>query len=314
MMKERLLKNLNQWFRARNDKGNSQTFGSRNSYILPSSFGWLYAFVLITLFTGAINYQISLIFLLVFLLALIGIGSAWEAQANLKGLSVKLLAIDDAEVGQAVCINLLISPNNKLRYALEFQVGKQAAIGLEQTSLNEFRMVLPLSTDRRGYFKLPTIKIYTLYPLGLFKTWGYLYFDEGFYVYPQPVFPGFWPAPITVQSNNQVALVGDNEFYDLRQVENPWAQPNLIAWKIVAKDQGWHVKTMDSSAGNYWLFQLSDLPFDDLEKKLQYLSFWLQNAEVNQDLYSLKLGRFTTPLSHGKQHLQQCLRQLAICS
>ncbi|MGQ3887683.1 hypothetical protein ACQUW5_01470 [Legionella sp. CNM-1927-20] len=313
-MNKKLLNKIDKWFKARNQKGNPQEFGSKNIYIVPSAFGWAYAFVLITLFTAAINYQISLIFLMVFLLSLIGMGSAWEAHANLKGLALKLLAIDDTEEESLARIHLSIQPNKKMRYCLSLQCRQQEPIAIEEAQLDAFKFILPLKTRQRGCFKLPSIKITSFYPLGLFKVWSYAYFDEQFYVYPKPVFPGFWPTPVSVLDKNQVALAGDNEVYDLRQVENPWAQPNLIAWKIVAKEQGWYIKTMDSTKGDYWLFQLQDLPAMDLEGKLRYLSYWLQAAEANNDLYSLKLGMLTTKFSHGKLHLQQCLRQLATYS
>ncbi|WP_131782956.1 hypothetical protein [Legionella gresilensis] len=313
-MNKKLSNKLEKWFKARNQKGNPQVFGSKNIYIVPSAFGWAYAFVLITLFTAAINYQISLIFLMVFLLSLIGMGSAWEAHANLKELGLKLLTIDDAEEESLAQIHLLIQPNKKIRYGLVFQCIAQEPIIIEEALLNEFKFILSIKTGQRGCFKLPTIKITSFYPLGLFKVWGYAYFDRQFYVYPKPVFPGFWPMPVSLQEKNEVALAGDNEVYDLKQVENPWAQPNLIAWKIVAKSQGWFIKTMDSVEGDYWLFQLQDLPAIDLEGKLRFLSYWVQAAEARDDLYSLKLGTQSTKFSHGESHLKQCLRQLATYS
>ncbi|WP_419418598.1 hypothetical protein ACNVED_08515 [Legionella sp. D16C41] len=313
-MKQKILSKINQWFKTRNQAGNPQVFNSKNIYIIPSSFGWLYALVLLTLFTGAINYQISLIFLLVFLLALVGIGSAWEAHANFKGLGIKLLNIDDTEEGCLAYVNLLIQSNNKVRYALEFQCQQQDSVTLEKIPLEELSFKLPLETSKRGCFKLPVIKVASHYPLGLFTVWGYAYFDNEYYVYPQATFAGFWPNYVNRPHTNQMAAVGDNEVYDLRQVENPWTQPNLIAWKIAAKEQGWYVKTMDSTFNHYWQFQLQDLPGSNLEERMRNLSYWLQEAEIRGDFYSLKLGKLATDFSHGPRHLHYCLRQLATYS
>lgn len=50
--------------------------------------------------------------------------------------------------------------------------------------------------------------------------------------------------PLYHQNKRKTDSHGDNEYYDLKQVDNPWIQPNLIAWKIAAKGQGWYLKTM----------------------------------------------------------------------
>lgn len=108
-------------------------------------------------------------------------------------------------------------------------------------------------------------------------------------------------------------MSGDEELYDLKQVENPWIEPKLIAWKIAAKGQGWYLKTMASSEVDFWLFKLNDLPSQDVELKLQNLSYWLQTAESNNLIYGLELTPSSpTRLSHGITHLQYCLRQLAL--
>ena len=295
----------------RNLPGNPQYFNSKNVYIIPSSFGWAYAFVLLTLFFGAINYQVSLAFLMVFLIALMGLGSAWQGHANLKGLTIKLVSIDDTYEGKPAKINLLIFSQQK-RFNLEFQVDKQASVTLENIETQPLPCSLLLETNKRGYFTLPPLKISSVFPLGLFKVWGYVYFEGKYYVYPEPLNPDFWPDPVPSLHNNPQELVGDDEVYDLKQVENPWAQPNLIAWKIAAKDQGWYVKTMNKPTGNYWLFKLDDLKEKNLEKKLRYLSYWLLTAEQQGDFYSLQLNNAPTKFGRGNQHLQRCLRQLAI--
>jgi len=310
-LKQHFFNQFNQWMKRRHLPGNPQYFNAKNVYIIPSSFGWAYAFVLFTLFCGAINYQISLVFLMVFLMALMGLGSAWQGQANLKGLTIKLLSIEDTYEGKPAQIHLLIFSQQK-RFNLELEAAKQASVTLEKIETQALPCSLLLETNKRGYFTLPPLKISSVFPLGLFKVWGYVYFEEKYYVYPEPVNPDFWPGPVPSPLSNAQEPAGDDEVYDLKQVENPWAQPNLIAWKIAAKDQGWYVKTMSKPIGNYWLFKLDDLKEKNLEKKLRYLSYWLLTAEQQGDFYSLQLNNAPTKFGRGNQHLQRCLRQLAI--
>lgn len=303
-----------QWFKKRNPPGNPQILGANNLYILPSGFGLMYGLLLLTLFSGAINYQMSTVFLMTFLLAIVGFISAWEAHNNLKGLAFQLISIDDTYQGTPAQIHILIKSNQKIRFGIDFCLNKQDKIRLEHIPAEGLRFILPIETTERGCFTLPRIVISSLFPFGIFRVWGYAYFNETYYVYPQALSVGFWPSPVMNQNSLKKDAPGDEEFYDLKQVENPWVQPNRIAWKIAAKGQGWYLKTMDSVEGDFWLFKLSDSPAAHLEVKLQHLSFWLQQAELNRYLYGLELPGFNSDFANGEQHLQLCLRQLALYS
>lgn len=301
------------WVKKRNRPGNPQILNSQNIYILPSKFGWAYGLVIMILFMGAINYQINTVFLMTFLLITTGVLSAWEAHANLKKLTFKIISIEDAQQGTPAKITLFIHGNNNCRYGIEFQIASQPKIRLEKIPPEGVYFIIPIETKMRGCILLPPIIISSYFPFGVFRVWSYLYFKEHYYVYPQPIDPGFMPVPCLDENIKEKYTVGDEEVYDLKQVENPWAEPNLIAWKIAAKGQGWYLKRMSSNESDYWLFALSDLPSDDLELKLQNLSYWLQAAESSGHIYGLKLAESShIEFSHGKEHLQNCLRQLAL--
>lgn len=301
-----------QWTKKRNPASNPQIFNSKNLYIFPSKFGWIYGFVVITLFTGAINYQISTIFLMTFLLAIAGLVSAWEAHENIKDISIQLISIEDTQAEQAAQATLLIHPSSKLRFGLTLQIAKQTKYRIEKIPLEGLQFILPIETSARGYFALPSIVIASLFPFGIFNVWGYIHFNKHYYVYPKPISPNFWPPCLSIQNDTKQDRDGDDEFYEIKPVENPWIQPNLIAWKIAAKGQGWYIKKMSHNEGEYYFFSLNDLPMADIEIKLQQLSYWLQEAQKNGYIYSLNLGQETTEFSTGTQHLHHCLRLLAI--
>lgn len=300
------------WAKNRTSRGNPQIVGPRNLYILPSGFGWVYGMVVCAILIGAINYQINMIFLLGFIMAIIGLASAFEAHANLLNLSLKFIDVEDAQQGTPAKITLLIQANNKIRFGIGFQIASQPETRLEKIPPEGMQFIVPVETATRGYFPLPPIILSSVYPFGIFRVWNYAYFNEYYYVYPQAVNPGFWPSPCLDQYGEKQPVSGDEEFYDLKQVENPWTEPKLIAWKIAAKGQGWYLKRMHSNQVDYWLFKLNDLPSEDIESKLQHLSYWLQSAEENGLIYGLELAGSSTPFARGKEHLQHCLRQLAL--
>lgn len=311
-LKKRTADTWHYWSQKRNESGNPQRLSSKNTYILPSTFGWAYGFFLLTLFSGAINYQISTIFLMTFLLAIIGLVSAWEAHANLNDLSIKLVSVNDCQQGQAAQLVLVFNAHQKKRFSIQCHVGKNTGVFLDAMTQPDSMLMIPIETPIRGYFSLPRITLSSVYPFGIFQVWGYVDFTEKYYVYPQPINPDFWPSCVSKGDVNIQNALGNDDVYELKQVENPWSQPNLIAWKIAAKGQGWYLKTLHSNYSDYWLFKLDDLSGISIEKQLGYLSYWLKEAEINNYLYALELCGTKTAFSNGEIHLQTCLRLLAL--
>lgn len=292
--------------------GNPQCIGARQIYILPSKFGLSYTFVMLTLTTGAINYQLNPAFLLVFFMISLGLLSLWESHRNLQGICVTCLPIADTEAGQPAIMTLSCVSSFQPRYALQMTVQNHTAQFIPQAHQTSTQIKLALNTNKRGHFKVPLIKLYSRFPLNLCTVWTYLYFDMDYYVYPKPVSPGYWPTTSNQERENAPAQdSGNDELYELKSVESPWIQASRIAWKIAARGQGWYLKRMTTPTGECWLFRLEDLPTSDLEYQLQQLSYWIQMAEKQGHTYQLDLKGTQTPLSRGDAHQKNCLRQLA---
>ncbi len=292
-------------------KGKLGELTAHNLYILPTSFGVIYAIVVCTLFLCAINYQISLIFFMTFFMVIAAMVSAYKAQDNLKGLQIHCLNVSDAIAGKAIQIQLILVSEQETRYDVICQFYNQNTRTNNQIPSGKTYMTLSLSTDKRGVFLLPKLKIASYYPFGLFYAWGYIYFASSYYVYPKPVSPGFWPRFESKQSHANLFLTGDDELYELKKTTEPWRQANQVAWKITARGQGWYVKTLNTPEGLFVHLNINDLPKVDIEHSLENLSFWLHQAEENGYFYSLQLNEIKTPTSKGSAHLTQCLRQLA---
>ncbi|KTC66142.1 transmembrane protein (plasmid) [Legionella adelaidensis] len=290
----------------------SHTLGLKNIYILPSAFGWVFAFVVLTISTGAINYQLNPAFFLFFLLIVFGSIALWETHYNLNGLTIHCLPILDTEVGQPAKITLLLKSDLPKRFAIYFKFEGEEEVKIEIAYPNGI-VIVPIETKKRGKFHLPPLKIYSYYPIGIFKVWTYSRFSNEYYVYPKPLNPGFWPNPFipTQQASADTEQTGEDELYDLKLVGNPWTQPGRIAWKISARGQGWFLKTMSSPTGENWIFRLQDLPKDNGERNLQYIAFWLLEAEGRGHIYGLELKGERTEITRGEQHLKNCLRKLA---
>jgi uncharacterized protein (DUF58 family) len=302
-----------QWVKKRSHLTNPQKLNSSNLYILPSAFGLAYGCVLLSLFIGAINYQISAVFLMTFLLAIIGLLSMLESHKNLKGLIIKCIELEDGFVGQFAKVHIYVKATNSRRFGLAFKLNGEILMKIEQLPYDGQSIILPLKARTRGFFKLPMICICSFFPFGLFRVWGYVNFDKDYYIYPQPLNPGFWPSSNVdfTEQQNLVKQPGDEDFYQLKPVDDPWQQAGRIAWKIAARGQGWYLKTMTSSVGKCLLFRISDLPEKDIELSLQHLCYWVKTAQTNGYQYGLELNGHVTKISSGHKHLIDCLRQLA---
>lgn len=298
----------------RNLPGETQVLHERNVYIIPSAFGWLFALLLITLFTGAVNYQLSTAFLMTFMLAMLAFLSAIEANNNLKGIRIHCQPLADTAQGEQVQIQLWLVADQPSRYGLYLYFEGQAGIHLDQIPPEGCSVQMRLTAVKRGLFTLPRLIIQSRYPFGFFTVWGYARLTQSCYIYPQAIAPGYWPQPRSLSEQDQPMADGDEEYYELVEVKNPWQAVNRIAWKIAARNQGWFLKNMRSPQSDSYYFSLQDLNQFETELALQYLSWWVQQAEIQGDSYGLALQDNLIPPGHGELHLRTCLRALAIYS
>lgn len=110
--------NWERWFQKRSPGKSKQIFTSKNLYILPTGFGLAYAIVMLSIFTGAINYQVSAAFILTFFLIVIGIIGMWESHKNLSGLSVAFISTQDCEAGKVNTVKVLIKGDSNTHSSL----------------------------------------------------------------------------------------------------------------------------------------------------------------------------------------------------
>lgn len=303
----------NTWIDKRIPKGESQTVVSHAIYVLPTGFGWAYGFMVFSLFLSAINYQISAIFLLTFLLAIVGLMSAWEAHANLNQLQLRFLNLDDAECGKPVPLVVYIKPHQTARFSIELQTTMTSFFRLDKIPIEGMECTLTIPTTQRGFFQLPRITLSTTYPFGLFRTWSYIRFEKDYYVYPKTIDPGFVPQAVSLKPPYSYPnSLGDAEFYELSEVQNPWVEPNRIAWKIAARNQRWYLKRFHMQNHEERVFHLDQLKGYQREYQLSCLAFWLYQAEANQETYGLQLDKQLPVLGSGARHLRTCLQKLAV--
>ncbi len=306
------------WLRAAQAGQAPAILSSRHIYILPTRSGWFFALLLLLMLAGAINYNLSLGFALIFLLTGIGNMAMLHAWRNLAHLQVISSRIDPVFAGKDAIFEIALVDRRQLpRYAIAANFEPAAAenppacVDIEANGQTLIRLHLPAT--RRGWLKAPRIKLHTEFPLGLFHVWAYVDLEQLCLVYPRPAEKHLpLPAvPDQLAQGHADSGSGDDDFSGHRSYQ-AGDSPKRIDWKASAREQGMFTKQFTAAGkGVLWL-EWSLTPGSDDEQRIRQLARWAIDADAGQQPYGLRLPAATYPPDTGKPHLHQCLRALAL--
>ncbi len=285
----------------------------RRVYILPTRQGVLFAASLLLMLIGSINYQLSLGFILTFLLAGVGVVAILHTYRNLAQLAVSAGRVEPAYAGGAVRFHLhLDNPARFDRIAVDARCGPAGA-SVDVPAGTAASVVLALPAERRGWLRLPRLTVGTRYPVGLFRAWSYVQPDVRALVYPRPDDSAL-PPPAFVPDRGETlsAGAGTDDFAGLRPYQ-PGDSPRHIAWKSAARDTRLLTKTFSGrGAAELWLDYASLPPALGVEARLSRLTRQVLLAEEAHLAYGLRLpGRELAP-HFGESHCDACLKALAL--
>lgn len=306
--------NFYQWvFRRHGPEPGVVFLTQRRVYILPTRHGLSFGLALILMLIGSINYNLSLGYVLTFLLAGLGIVSILHTFRNLVHLYVSAGRVSPVFAGDIAHFQIVFENRSPFdRYSLD------ASCGIARTRFDipaqRHRTVeLAIRTDKRGSLPLPRVTVDTRFPLGLMRTWSYVQPDMRALVYPRPD-----TAPLSVpdadsDTGDAVSLnVGTDDFAGLRPYQ-PSDSPRHVAWKASARSESLLTKFFAGRASSDLWFDWDRLPREmSVEARLSRLSRWVTLAEERGLRYGLRLPDATVPLGEGFPHRERCLRELAL--
>ncbi len=318
----------------------------RSIYIIPTRQGLMLGFVLVLMLLGDINYNLSLGYVLTFLLAMMAVMSMLHAFRNLAQLEISPGRAAAVFCGENAQFTFHFRNRSKLlRYQLclresagdgiptraelarEIRAGKtighlkafrqwrqrnsSRTICFDVSALQDTPIAFPVKTTRRGWLQAGRLTLYTECPLGLFYAWSYLNFDTRCLVYPKP--SGEAPLPIgdSAGGTGTRSVAGDDDFSGLRRYVAGDALPR-ISWKAYARERGLQVKQFSTPVGEELWLDFSEAPDRTEEEKLSRMARWVLDAEAQGLRYGLRLPDGELPPNSGIAQRDECLRRIAL--
>jgi uncharacterized protein (DUF58 family) len=286
----------------------------RRVYILPTRAGLLFAATLVLMLIGSINYNLSLGYGLTFLLggtAVVSMLHTWRNLAHLQLRPGKSQPVFAGDRARFVVLASNLAAFDRVSLAIQF--AGHDAIHFDVAATSEATVRIRLPAMKRGLFRPGRLRIFTVYPLGLFYAWANVDLELSCLVYPVPE-SGNVPLPQqrAALGEGQAAGKGEDDFAGLRPYY-AGDSTRRIAWKAVARNDVFVTKMFSGSSGAYLWLDFADTPEAlGMEGRLSRLTRWVVDADTSGVRYGMRLPGRELALGAGETHRAQCLEALAL--
>ncbi|MBD8879625.1 DUF58 domain-containing protein [Rhodanobacter sp. 7MK24] len=279
----------------------------RRIYIVPSAFGIAFSVLLMVMLVGALNYANNAALLLTCMLGAACASSMLLAFRALDGLRLRDIRAGHATAGEPLELTLSFFAS-RLREAVRLDCADETH-AFPVDGVTELKVYLP--TVWRGWQELPRLRIWSTWPLGLFRAWSWLHPQQSVLVWPRPEVGG--PPPfLPADAQERLRPQPGEELAALRDYRRGDA-PRHIAWKASARHHDLLVKDFDRpEPRETWLLDWDALRSFDSETRIARLARWLGEAEAQGRRYSLKLPSGSITAGCGPTHYARCMSALAL--
>jgi uncharacterized protein (DUF58 family) len=280
----------------------------RRIYIVPSGFGLGFSALLLVMLVGALNYANNAALLLTCLLGAASAASMLVAFRNLDGLRLQSISAAHAIAGQPIEITLTFE-SDRGRHGVRVNVD-DVCVAFATDAGVAAEIKLALATSDRGWQALPRLRIWTSWPVGMFRAWSWLHPEQSMLIWPRPEL--FGPAPnAPAEDAHHMQLHRGDELASLRDYRAGDPQRH-IAWKASARHDNLLVKDFEQPQSRpQWQLDWRTLPGLDAETRIARLARWLNEAHAQRRSYSLWLPGEDITANSGLVHYVHCMNALA---
>ena len=318
-----LRKRASKWlFRHRGAEPGEVFLHQRRVFIMPTHPGLFFCVMLVALFIGAVNYNLSLGFGFTFLIAACALIDMHLTFRNLAHLHLSAGRATSVFAGEEAQFELhLINRRKHDRYAIWLDFVGEGLPEVDQATdvAGSSTRSVTLSTParQRGWLAAPRVRLQTRFPLGLMRAWSYWQPDAKALVYPRPE-PDAPPLPLAdAEKKDGQGEAGQDDFAGIRGYQAGDSLKRL-AWRQIAKldaemDGSLVTKYFEGGAASEIALDFSRLPPTmDVEARLSRMTRWVIEAEARGVPYAFHLGDTHLEPALGPTHREACLQALAL--
>jgi uncharacterized protein (DUF58 family) len=283
----------------------------RHIYVLPTSFGWGFGLMLAFMALGGLNFNNNMALMLVFLLATISQLTTLIAYRNMSGLKIDSIFCEPVFSGENAHFRVFAS-NQAERQRFAIQAGFTSPQDCKDFKINAIESFhLKQLTLTRGWLEMPSFRLETRFPLGLFKAWSWIFPQSRCLVYPAPA-KNAPPLPKTGHGHAGRAIKGDgDQLHGLRKYQHGDSKQR-VAWRASARHNELYSLEMETPREEACELDWNLLQGADVETRLSILTAWVIAADHKQLSYSLKLPGEFIASGNGATHRAKCLELLAL--
>ncbi|WP_413577538.1 DUF58 domain-containing protein [Bdellovibrio sp. HCB290] len=296
-----------QFFRKRRQSRSKKS----RTYILPTGFGAAFGLMGLVLFFMAVGYANNLIYIFFFFLISIAVTGMVVTNRNVDSIQFDKVLSGDIFAGEPGRVRVqVMNKTNSPSYEIQIVFNRKdqdAATAMIEAG-DEAVFSVPWMTSQRGQQNLPSLRIQGAYPFGLLQAWKQVKKPGAVLVYPARA--GVMDFPMGSGADSIAESMGLFLNHKVYQSGDPVRR---IDWKASARRNEVLIKKFEEPEKPALNFSWEQTEFlHDPEARISQLALWIDQAEVQNYVYSMRLGSVQTPSGKGREHWRRCLEFLAL--
>lgn len=272
---------------------------------MPTRMGGYLNGLIFLMFLLSVGYNNNL--LLIFTLLLFGLNLVWVIQTHfhMHALKLKSISIKDGHAGEftEVKVHWEKVPDSPQAWSLAVE-NDDTKIFISNSGL-----VLP----KRGRWDFEHLYVSSELPFGLYKAWIY---------YKAPVTAFAWPSklrevpelhmnPSALEGENSGTMTGPHDVKNLAPYQTG-EESRKISWKHYARSGELVIKEGEELTRHHVHFRVPQ-SLSDKEHTLSKIATQMVHCARIDVMFSLETPGKKTATGISTKHLEDCLRELALC-
>jgi uncharacterized protein (DUF58 family) len=293
----------------------------RRIYVLPSMRGWAVIAIAIILLLVGVNYQLSLAYVVAFLLGGLMQVALHATYRNLRGAIVRVGKSPRCIAGESLEFPITVLSPERMREGISITrlIAKGSALRASIVSSKRIRIAtdaqavyaIKVLASERGVVPLGRLLIESRAPYGVIRAWSYAHFEWVGLVEPKPEMP-YPELPHTAGDDSQAHKKSDvaHDPDGLREYM-PGDSLKRVAWKQVAKSGEWYTRTGEAGQRGEVDLDWNATNLSDTEARLSRIAAWVDRARNENAAFSLSMPNGYLALADSAPHHDEALMMLA---